>query len=219
MSGCRHQGGGGICLTSNDDDERQGLTPEDLEFRQLLDSTIVEIYPVVLDRVRSAQFAGWQRSVQREMDVANQACAEFYAQCVRHSRLPDVDDLLAYVVKIAINIANRQYSEHMDVQEILVDPEDPALGKLFASDENDGDEELSRFDKWLREFGREERLLRALSQLTPRQREAFELWIANPTSTYAELGRRMNISEDGFRKNFDRACDALEAILNPNHHK
>lgn len=214
MSGHIHLGGGGVYLIGNDQDESHSLSWEEVEFRQNLDSTILDIYPVLVERVRSAKFAGWQRSVHVEEDIAQQACAEFYAQCVRKGMFPDASDLLAYVVQIAKNIAGRQYAAHKRAQEYVVDPEDPALGKLFAAD-IDATEELSGFDKWLQEMGREERLLNALPTLPRRQRESFELWIGNSSLTYAELGKRMNISGDGFRKNFDRACEALEAVLKP----
>lgn len=211
MSDCLHQGVGGARLTVDANDECI-LTPEDIEFQQLLDSAIVDIYPVVLDRVRSAQFAGWQRRVGGEDDIAQQACAEFYAQCIRNQNFPTEDEkLLNYVVTIAKNIAGREYRDHINRQEFHVDPEDPKLGKLFAAEEEGTSPD---FDNWLLQKGREEQLLNALSKLPPRQREAFELWIGNASLTYAELGGHMNISADGFRKNFDRACDALDTMLN-----
>jgi RNA polymerase sigma factor (sigma-70 family) len=160
----------------------------------------------LLQRIQSVNFAGWQRRADEHEDLANQACTEFYSQCINNRNIPD--KALNYVVTIAKNIAHKQYHHHLEkaaIFEPLTDDHD------VLSDEDNSDGEIDP----IFEEARAERLVMALNKLPLRQKQAFEIRFKNLDLTYAELGKRMNISEDGFRKNFDRACDALEILLDP----
>lgn len=209
MSGRLHHSHGGNILEADDllfgEDDDQGL----LEFQDSLDITISEVYPVLLSRIQSSNFAGWQRRVGLDEDLANQACSEFYAQCLAKRSLPD--KALNYLVTIAKNLAGREYQAHLQREDLFAPLEGDFPGDK-GLDECEGEHEI--VDVRL-EQDRKERLMVALASLTSRQREAFEIWSSDSDKTYAELGRKMGIGEDGFRKNFDRACEALELILSP----
>ena len=173
------------------------------EFQETVDAVIREIYPELMHRVRTANFAGWHRRIGQEEDLAHEACFEFRKYCLKTRRLPV--KCLNYVVTIARNAAKRHYSAFMQLSEIV----EPLEGDFEALSDGEGNGETES----ILDQVRKERLLAALDRLPDRQREAFELKFGNPDATYRHLADRMGIGEDGFRKNFDRACAALQLIL------
>lgn len=191
-------------MNSDEQHVEDGIEQElEDEFQEAVDAVIHEFYPELMSRVRTANFAGWHRRVGQEEDLAHEACFEFRKHCLRSRRLPK--KCLNYIVTIARNMAKRQYSEYMQVSEIV----EPLNGDFEALSEGEGDGET----KSILDRVHEERLLAALARLPNRQREAFELKFGNPDTTYRQLADRMGIGEDGFRKNFDRSCAALQLIL------
>lgn len=187
-----------------DEQQVKGFVQEiEDEFQETVDAVIHEFYPELMHRVRTANFAGWHRRIGQEEDLAHETCFEFRKHCLRTRRLPE--KCLNYVVTIARNTAKRHYSEHMQLSEIV----EPLQGDFEAPPDGEGDGET----RSILDQVHKERLLAALDRLPDRQREAFELKFGNPDATYRQLADHMGIGEDGFRKNFDRACAALQLIL------
>jgi len=188
---------------SNIGDENEVELVEVLEAR--LEAVIVEVYPVLCQRLRSSRFAGWHKDHGRLSDLAQQATCELLSHCRRNRSLPEKP--LNYLVTIAKNLAKREY------QKSLIDPAEVAeeIIDLSAKGETaDGDSENNsnvRIDE------QRELLRAAIDRLPKRQREAFTLQLEHPGATDKELGAKMGIGEDAFRKSSGRAYKRLKEAL------
>ncbi len=175
-------------------------------FELHLEAVISEIYPALCDRIRVSGFAGWHRRTALAEDLAQQAAFQFIKFFKKKRTLPE--DPLRYLVVIARNIAKKQYGlfqrrevEFNEYASELKARGEPTTGDavktdlLFESEENI---EIVRT---------------AVEALPRRQREAFQLRTQEPGATEKELGQRMGIGEDGFRKNFGRANEKVMNFL------
>lgn len=176
-------------------------------FEISLESAISDAYPILHDRVRHAHFAGWHRRRGREEDLAHEATVSFVRHCRRHRRLPD--DPVGYLIKIARNLAKKQYvtREKEPTAEAGCLPASlQDQGRLFWDED---DEESAR----LRSESRLELVRTGIEMLSARQRTAMELYLSEPGATHRELGLKMGLSEDGFQKNVDRGIEKIRQLL------
>lgn len=171
-----------------------------------LEAVIVEVYPVLCQRLRMSRFAGWHKDHDRLNDLAQQATCQLLSHCRRNGKLPKTP--LNYLVTIAKNLAKRQY------QESLFDPAEVAQPILDLSDEDEVAGGGASLEKDSSLIERQRELLRtAIERLPRRQREAFELRLKEPGATDKELGMVMGIGKDAFRKSSTRAYDRLKRSL------
>lgn len=183
----------------NEEDE----LAESLEAR--LEAVIVEVYPVLCQRLRMSRFAGWHKDHDRLDDLAQQATCQLLSHCRKHRRLPEKP--LNYLVTIAKNLAKKEY------QRSLNDPAEVAeqISDLSADDETaDGNSENNSGAKIDEQ---KERFRAAIDRLPKRQREAFTLQLEHEGATDKELGAKMGIGEDAFRKSSARAYKRLRQAL------
>lgn len=173
------------------------------QVQQELEIILVTIYPVLLQRLKVARFAEWHRNEDLIDDLANEAVANFCSHIHRTKLIPD--NPLAYIVTISKNLANSQFRESRKEPLYFSEP----LNDNFKYEEN-VDDVVTEFA--LTEIQIEKFRL-ALDALPKRRRQAYELKEANPYETDRELGLRMGIKEDAFRKAVSRARTSLEKIL------
>jgi RNA polymerase sigma factor (sigma-70 family) len=182
--------------------EEDGLA-ESLEAR--LEAVIVEVYPVLCQRLRMSRFAGWHRDHDRLDDLAQQATCQLLSHCRKNRKLPKAP--LNYLVTIAKNLAKREY------QESLTDPAEVAEQVLDLSNEDETREGDPVKHSGAKIDEQRELLRAAIERLPRRQCEAFNLQMKEPGATDKELGVRMGIGEDAFRKNSTRAYERLKHAL------
>lgn len=177
------------------------------DFEETLEATIAEVYPVLRQRIQTARFAAWHRRSDLDGDLANEAAVAFMRHCRAQNKLPN--DPLRYLVVIARNLAKKQYASRM------TEPTESAEPILFSLRDRRGlpvepdDVETAR----LRGEARMELVRTGIQRLPRRQREALELYLAEPGATQKELGQMMGIGEDGFKKNLDRAVESIRQLL------
>ena len=194
---------------AEDEAATQNVEPgkESDEFELALEAAIAVAYPTLCQRLERAGFAGWHRRCRQLDDLAQQALFEFLRHCRRNRILPN--DSLRYLVAIARNVAKRQYAvsrtKPLDIACVL--PQ--SLPEPISLLEDSEFEERPRLEQNVLA----DRVRAAMECLPQRQREALELRIREPDATDRELGRKMKISEDGFRKNVDRAYARLRQIF------
>lgn len=176
------------------------------ELERDLHLTLAEVFPVLIQRLQKARFAGWHRDNDMVEDLANGAVANFCEQVFRSSRIPD--EPLNYLVVVAHNLANKEYikslREPIYCSVPLEEDFEVKVDESYEENESMGCSEVQV-----------ELFRNALEQLPKRAREAFRLRNQNPRATDQELGELMGIKEDGFRKNFGRAYEELQKLLRP----
>jgi len=189
--------------------ENRTVAPDE-DFEPILQAAITDAYPVLKERLESAKFADWQRRQSLELDLAHHAIVLFTLHCRKHQRIPD--DVLAYLVKIAKNLARRALKEYLTERDAMaepkVDPASYASALIYREEEMTSDESSTPAVDARVEYLRAE-----IERLPGRQRQAIELWIKNPDGTQRELGEEMGIGEDGFQKNFTRGIARIRQAL------
>ncbi|MEP6742631.1 MAG: sigma-70 family RNA polymerase sigma factor [bacterium] len=193
---------------SHDDFEHQNEEELTETFENLLEAVVSEIYPTLRDRIMCSGFAGWHRRQDVAEDLAQQAAFEFLRHCKKNQKLPA--DPLRYLVVIARNLAKKEYGRSQRQQ----DEFEEYAAELRARGEPTTDDAIET--DLLFESEENIEIVRATVEALPRrQREAFELRTREPGATDKELGHKMGIGEDGFRKNFGRAYEkVLKLLLN-----
>jgi RNA polymerase sigma factor (sigma-70 family) len=191
---------------SHNDIEHQNQEELTDEFESHLEAVVSEIFPTLCDRIAHSGFAGWHRRMDKEEDLAQQAAFQFLRHFKKKQELPE--DPLRYLVVIARNIAKREYGRFQRSQ---AEFEEYASGLLAKGEPTTG--ETVESDALIESEEHVEIVRAAIDVLPRRQRQAFELRTLDPSATYKELGKQMGISEDGFRKNFERADEHLRKLL------
>jgi RNA polymerase sigma factor (sigma-70 family) len=173
-----------------------------------LEAVIVEVYPVFCQRLRMSRFAGWHRDHDRLDDLAQQATCQLLSHCRKNRKLPKAP--LNYLVTIAKNLAKREY------QKSLTDPAEVAEQLLDLSNEDETTEGDHENHSGVTIDEQRELFRAAMERLPKRQREAFNLQLKEAGATDKELGMKMGIGEDAFRKNSTRAYERLKDALKRN---
>jgi RNA polymerase sigma factor (sigma-70 family) len=181
-------------------------TPPD-EFEATLEAAIGVVYPVLCQRIQTARFAGWHRSRHLDGDLANEAVVAFARHCHAHNRLPE--DPLRYLVAITRHLAKKQYANRATEPAESAEPIPISLRDRRLLPGEPDDAETARF----RDEERMELVRTGIEMLTRRQREALQLYLAEPGATQRELGERMGIGEDGFKKSLDRGVERIRQLL------
>lgn len=190
-----------------DDEFRAGYEEDELAeaLEACLEAVIVEVYPVLCQRLRMSRFAGWHKDHDRLDDLAQQATCQFLSHCRKNQRLPETP--LNYLVTIAKNLAKREY------QKSLIDPAEVAEQILDVSAEDETSEGDSENNSSAKIDEQKELLRVAIERLPKRQREALKLQLEHAGATDKELGAKMGIGEDAFRKSSARAYKRLKLAL------
>ncbi len=177
------------------------------DFDAALEAAVGEAYPVLRERVKRTQFGGWHRRRGREEDLAQEAAVKLIQHCRRHRRLPA--DPVGYLVSIARNLAKKQYANR------ATDPAEDAESLPLAFPEANGlaDDEVDEETARLRSESRMELVRAGIQMLPPRQRQALELYLAEPGATQRELGQKMGLGEDAFQKNLERGIGRIRQVL------
>jgi RNA polymerase sigma factor (sigma-70 family) len=183
--------------------ENEDELAEALEAR--LEAAVVEVYPVLCQRLRMSGFAGWHRDRDRLDDLAQQATCQLISHCRKSGKLPEAP--LNYLVTIAKNLAKREYKKS------LVDLAEIAQPIVDLSSEDETAETGVENSESPRVDEQRELLRAAVERLPKRQRQAFELGLREPYATDKELGVKMGIGEDAFRKNSKRAYERVKLAL------
>jgi RNA polymerase sigma factor (sigma-70 family) len=185
---------------------------DDLEdpFRAELESAMAEVLPVLQQRIAQAQFGRWHRERGAALDLAQEAIFRLFKHCCAKRMLPN--DPLGYAVAIARNLAKTQFRQSRKELTELAEPFSLTLEETYQSENEDGivDAEL---EQRAPSYFVLDVLRQALDDLPPRQKRAVQLRIQKPDATDRELGARMNIGEDGFRKNCSRGFGHLRKSL------
>jgi DNA-directed RNA polymerase specialized sigma24 family protein len=180
------------------------------EFEAELQAVVTEAYPTLCQRVEKARFAHWHRRQSLETDLAHHAIVLFTLHCRKHQRIPD--HVLAYLVKIAKNLARRALKGYLTERDAMaeakVDPASYASALIHREEEMTSDESPTPAMDARLEYVRVE-----IERLPRRQRQAIELWVNYPEGTQRELGEKMGIGEDGFQKNFTRGIERIRQSL------
>ncbi len=191
---------------ADDDFEHQNEEELTETFEIHLEAVVSEIYPTLCDRIAHSRFAGWHRRLDKAEDLAQQAAFQFLRHFKKKRKLPE--DPLRYLVVIARHIAQKEYggSQRRQVEfekyasELLAKGEPTTADAFQPAPLMESEEHI-------------EIVRAAVDALPRRQREAFQLRTSEPGATDKELGQRLGISEDGFRKNFKRAYDNVLGLL------
>lgn len=193
------------------DDENEFLESED-DFNRELEIAIREAYPALLNRVRTAGFAGYRRRLGLEKDLADEAVFHFIKHCKRKHTLPD--NALKYLVAIARNIAKKEYRNKDRITPLSRrSVSSLSIAELTITEdiqevELEGDE--ASYQEILME-----KVRIMIEKLPPKQRKAVKLHIEDPAATQKQQAERMGVDEGAFRKDLTRAMDRLKRELNP----
>lgn len=188
-----------------DEGGQVGAPPDD--FEATLEAVIGVVYPVLCQRIQTAGFAAWHRRRHLDGDLADDAVVAFARHCLAHNRLPE--DPLRYLVAIARNLAKKQYATRATEPAESAERIPVSLQASRVLRGEPDDEESARS----RDEARMELIRAGIEMLPPRQRGALELYLAEPGATLRELGQRMGIGEDGFKKSLDRGVERIRQLL------
>lgn len=191
---------------ADDDFEHQNEAELTDEFESHLKAVVSEIYPTLCERIAHSRFADWHRRLDKAEDLAQQAAFQFLRYFKKKRELPE--DPLAYLVAITRNLAKKQQAFFQRRQS----EREKYASELLAKGEPTTDDAMEP-DAFLESVEHIEIVRAAIDILPRRQREAFELRTLDPGATDKELGKQMGISEDGFRKSFQRADDQVRKLL------
>lgn len=188
-------------MADSDGFENLVVNPDENELRENLSTLIVELYPILLQRIERSEFAKWYRLNGLIEDLAQETIQRFFRHCCKTLSLPN--EPLNYIVRIAKYTA---YEKYRRSEKIPLDIAAPIPEDTVVTDCSETSEE--RYSEAQME------LLRiAVDMLPKRQREAYELRNKNPGATDKELGEKMGTGEDGFRKQSKRAFDRMREFL------
>ena len=174
------------------------------EFEDQISRVISDFLPDLLSRAQTSDFSKWFRIKNEIDDLVQETAYRFYRYCKKHKTFPD--DPLAYAVRIAKYVVYEQVrkAKHQPLDLTSDDTVETLPDRPEVNAEED-QITYSALDL--------ERLRIAVELLPKGQRKAFELRNSNPGSTDKELGKLLNIGEDGFRKQFKRAFDRITLYL------